>query len=271
MSERRNWWYILVAFALLLAPFALMVKPAQAAGTYVVTSTADTGGTCDSTPTTCTLRQAILSSNSDGVSSKINFNFTGSGNITITPSSALPVLTSTDTTITGLMNAAFQPRIIINGAGSLPYGISISSTADRTTIENLIFTGFRGQGSVPFGVAIYVNGADGVVVHGSYIGNIPGTTYDSSQANRIGILVSGGSGTTIGGIQDTYRNTISGNTSDGVVISTAANTTVVNNYIGVALDSLTSSATPVANGGNGIQVESSTGVTVGGSPINIIS
>lgn len=274
MSERRKVSpYFFIALAMLLAPFALVVTPTEAAGeTFVVTSTADTGGNCTATPNSCTLRQAINSANTVTGNNAITFSFAGSDNVTITPGTVLPQLTDVDTTITGILNPGFQPRIIIDGGGSLHYGISISATADRAIIEKLIFTGFRGTGSAPFGAAIYVNGADTVTVRGSYIGNLPGQPSAAGQPNNFGAYVNGGSGTTIGGLQDTDRNTIAGNVNDGVYITAASGTSLLNNYIGVVSEAASPfRATPRGNGRNGVQVEASADVTVGGSKPNVIS
>ncbi|MEI7643139.1 MAG: right-handed parallel beta-helix repeat-containing protein [Chloroflexales bacterium] len=266
MSERRNLWYLLAVVALLLAPFAITIQPALAAGAYIVTSTADTGGTCISA---CTLRQAITSANTDLINSTISFNFAGSGNITIAPSAELPSLSEPGTTISGQINTtSFLPRIIIDGGGTRFYGLSISASASNTVVENLIFTGFQGTRLFPPVAAIYVDRANAVTIKGSYIGNVPGVAYAASQANKLGVFVLGGSAT-IGGPRLTDRNTISGNTGDGVIFSSATGGSVLNSYIGVVPS--VSQVSPLANSGNGVQVESSTGVTVGGTPPNIIS
>ncbi|MEI7770280.1 MAG: hypothetical protein WCI67_09850, partial [Chloroflexales bacterium] len=273
MSERRNFWYLLVAMALLLAPFAVAGRPALAAGgTYIVNSTLDTGGTCP-TASTCTLRQAINSANADGGSSSITFDLTTLTNITITPSTELPPLTEAGTTISGQVNgSSFQPLIIINGGGTLTYGLAIShdasNTADNTVVENLIFTGFQGTSTVPAGAAIFVNSAHAATIRGCYIGNVPGVTYASSQANKVGVLVLGGSAT-IGGVNATDRNTISGNIGDGITFSSAIGGSVLNSYIGVIPGG--AQASPLGNGGNGVQIASSPGVTVGGTPLNVIA
>jgi CSLREA domain-containing protein len=276
MAARKYWLYLLPILALLWAPFVLVPRQTFAnPDEYIVTSTDDTGGNCDATPTSCTLRQAINSANDDGVPSEILFSEALGSSVTISLSALLPPLTEPDTTITGLLNAGNAPRVRIDGGETLTYGLSVTATADDVAINKLIFTGFQGTGAEPNGVAIYVSGAEGTRIRGNYIGNLPGQNYASAQANNIGILIADASDVTIGGTEDTDRNTISGNVNDGVRVTNSSSITLNNNFVGVVTDFADAPlfrAKPLANGGSGIQLSDTDQSQIGANNLpNVIS
>jgi CSLREA domain-containing protein len=271
MAGRKHWLHILSVFLLAAGAILLVPGAVRAAGSYIVTSTADTGGNCTATPTNCTLRQAITSANTDGVASTITFQF-APGNVVITIGSPLRI-EAPDTTITGSLNAAFQPRIRIDGGGTVSAGLRISSANNR--VEKLVFTGFRGENAVPSGSGIYITtaAAIGNRIVGNNIGNIPLITFDPAHGNNYGIVIDGGaSNNIIGGPEDTERNVISGNIRDGVQISSADRNSVFNNYIGVALElSAEGTIIPIGNGINGVQISEGSENTIGGIDPNTIS
>ncbi|NJM05380.1 CSLREA domain-containing protein [Candidatus Gracilibacteria bacterium] len=273
MARRTQWLRLLSVFLLAAGAILLVPGAVRAAGAYTVTSTADTGGNCNTTPTNCTLRQAINSANVDGVASTITFQFTTSGNVIIAPDQPLPSISSPNTTITGLLsNVTFQPRVRIDGGGDLSVGFRISSSSNR--IEKLIFTGFRGASPVPGGAAIYITGTNATAntVVGNYIGNIPFTTYSPDFANNFGVVIDGrAENNTIGGVNDTDRNVISGNNFDGIQITNSDGNTIFNNFIGIAADLNTLTIAPLGNGVNGVQVSDGALNVIGGIKPNIVS
>jgi hypothetical protein len=161
------------------------------ANTYTVTTTADSGAG--------SLRQAILDANANPGADTISFNITGSGVQTITPSSALPAITS-PVTIDGFSQpgslANTNPTgqglnavLLIEVVGSL--GVSTSDT----TIRGLVI---HGTGSGTFvGVKINNGAFSNNKVEGCFIGT------DAAGLTRIdqgfSVQVShGGSADTIG-------------------------------------------------------------------------
>jgi parallel beta-helix repeat protein len=94
------------------------------------------------------------------------------------------------------------------------------------------------SGNTTRGVLIASAGSNSNTIAGNYIGTdasgmnaVPNVTYGVE-------LQSGVSFTTIGGPTAAYRNIISGNTSNGVHLTTANDNTVSMNYIGVGSDGL---------------------------------
>src|SRR6187399_2127950 len=86
----------------------LALAASAGANTYTVTSTADSGAG--------TLRQAILDANANSGADTIEFNIAGSGVHTITPATALPVITS-PVTIDGYTQAGSSPNTQPVGQG----------------------------------------------------------------------------------------------------------------------------------------------------------
>ncbi len=104
--------------------------------------------------------------------------------------------------------------------------------------------------------------ATGNVLQGNYIGtNAAGA---AALANSVGIE-DAGNHNTIGGSVSGARNVISGNSSDGILLdSTASAETLQSNYIGLDV----SGKLAPANGGNGIEINSSSNTIGGNSGVN---
>jgi PKD domain/FG-GAP repeat len=142
---------------------------------------------------------------------------------------------ATDNTIGGTVAAA---RNIISGNAE---GVMIEDGDPTGTVvaENLIGTDIKGTSSVP---------------------NLTG-----------GIIITGGSGTTIGGVVGLALNVISGNEGDGVDIdSDSASTLVEGNFIGTDQ----TGTEPLPNTGDGVSVDDASSVTIGAtmqSAGNVIS
>ncbi len=109
---------------------------------------------------------------------------------------------------------------------------------------------------------VIVNGCNGTIVTGNYIG----TTSAGSSAvpnSQAGVYLTNGSqNTTVGGPNPGAGNVISGNTGDGIDLNGVSNTTVQGNYVG--LDS--AGATAMPNHAAGIALFSgATSNTIGGT------
>jgi len=213
----------------------------------------DSSVNCSTGSRTCTLREAIIQANANPLPSKVTFGFSNCYlNGVYTPKnlnidSVLPDI-STSITIDGYTQPGsvvntqedgFNARlcILLNGQGSVPYAFRTTSSSSLTA-RGLIFVGFNEEavrlqgGNTPHSIA------------GNQFGGIAFT-----QANADAIYVTGSQGTAyIGAFDDiTSYNVIVGSTGAGVRIdSSAGNTAVANNLIGVYGDGRTTTAN---NGG----------------------
>jgi len=217
----------------------------QLPSTFLVTNTNDSGAG--------SLRQAILSANSNPGLDTIAFNIGGGGVQTINPASALPTITD-PVIIDGTTQPGFagKPLVVLNGsqAGSQAYGFTIS--AGSTTVRGLVINSFGG-----LGFAVETNG--GNVIQGNYIGTDASGTM--SQGNGIGVDITNG-GNLIGGTGPGTGNVISGNITNGITIwgSGPVGNLVQGNFIGTD----PTGTVAVANGWNGVAI-AGPGNTIGGS------
>ncbi|MBK8466695.1 MAG: hypothetical protein IPL32_12775 [Chloracidobacterium sp.] len=233
----------------------------------VVTNTNDSGSG--------SLRDALNCANTTPGGDTITFNIVGAGVQTISPLSALPVITEA-VTIDGTTQPGFSgtPLIELNGtsAGGSIDGLSI--TAGGSTIRALIINNFGGDGIQITAVA------GGNTITGCYIGtNAAGTASASNDQN--GILINGSPNNVIGGTTADLRNIISGNGvngfHDGVEITgeAADGNQILGNYIGLG----SNGTTDVGNAGSGVRILSGsdstviggTTTTAGAAPGNVIS
>ncbi|BBB28359.1 DUF4347 domain-containing protein [Neptunomonas japonica] len=173
---------------------------------------------------------------------------------------------------TGTTNNTVQGNFIgtdITGTisvGNTAAGIEISSNADANTIggttvaaRNIISGNSDG---------IYIQNADGTIIKGNYIGTDVTGLLDLGNSDRGIQIESGADNTIIGGTTSAARNVISGNNSDGIIISDGASpgtgttgTVIQGNYIGVGSDSTTA----ISNGTNGIRITTESNHTIGGT------
>lgn len=207
---------------------------------FTVTTTADSGSG--------SLRQAILDANSSVSSNNIIvFNIAGGGVQTISPVSALPLIT-TPQTIDGTRQPGYagSPLIELNGtnaAGSLG-GLVVMS--NNSLIKGLTINRFKDGAAIIFG-------GDYNTVQSSYLGTFAdGNSAPATNNNKYGVDVQSNIGyNRIGGTNPTLRNILSGNSSAGVSIRLGTNVAngIYGNYIGMGANG----TTPVPNLGNGIE------------------
>jgi hypothetical protein len=197
--------------------------------------------------------------------------------------------------------ASYNARNIVSGStGS--NGISISTCSTSVVIQGN-FVGLAADGKTAYGnksVGISISNSTPITIGGPSlaqrniisgntsnamnIGNCPNTTIQNNyigvdstglllRGNQSGISVSGSNNLLIGGSSYNTRNIVSGSTAGtGINISTCSTSVVIQgNFIGLAADG----TTPYGNnGGNGLLVQTSTPVTIGGTTLaqrNVVS
>ena len=267
-------------------------KTALAASTIVVNSTADD----QDNDGECTLREAIVASNTDTASGAlageciagsgddiINFNIAGAGVRTIVPLSQLPPIEAKVD-----INGYSQPGATANTAiAPAALNGNLLIEIDGTNVANyaLLFDGDTagGAGSSVRGLVInrfgenntIVIGANNITVAGNYIGTDPTGLIDFGNTGP-GITWQYGTTDTfdakIGGLSPADRNLISGNEDAGSYPSNGW--TFQGNFIGVDATGLVAMGNSTAGASGGISADNCTDVTVGGDKpgaINVIS
>lgn len=245
---------ILLVLLIVPAVLGLTALPAQAL-TFTVNSTADPGtGVCDVAE--CTLREAITLANATALADDIVFNIPGTGQHTISVTTALPNITQ-PVTIDGFSDPDDPGRIELDGTATI-LGLVVTGSGTGTTIKGLVIN--------DFGEGIRL-GASGNTIQGNYIGTDP--TGLVADGNFYGIFVTA-SGNQIGGTGAGQGNVISGNTNDGVQII-ASNTVLEGNLIGLGANG----STDLGNGNQGVHLSgSASNTTIGGTAAgarNVIS
>ena len=143
-------------------------NPLQRGPLFTVTNTDDTGGMC--LITSCSLRQAILAANArpnGAAPDQIVFNLPGGGAQTISPRSALPVISDPvvidATTVANQLitldgaQAGSSDGLVFSGGGSTVRGLTITHFAKNGIV-------ISSSGNTVIGNTITANGQAGVVV-----------------------------------------------------------------------------------------------------------
>ena len=225
---------------------------------FQVTNTGDNGGANPAPGAgTGTLRQAIIDSDAATPGpNTIDFSI-GTGTQTISLASALPSIT-VPVTIDGTSQPGYTNSSLIDldgtSAGTGVKGLVLAAGSGGSTIRALVISNFAGAG-------ISITTADNTI-EGSYIGtNVTGTVAEGDGGSGITIV---GTGNTIGGATTGTGNVISGTTGTGDGISVAAasaDNLIEGNYIGTNA----AGTAALANLGYGIDVNGSSGNTIGGA------
>lgn len=210
---------------------------------FTVTTTSDDNGVCDSS---CSLREAINAANGSAGPHTIAFNLPGSAPFVIAPTSPLPQILS-ETTIDGSTQPGFSsaPIVELSGAAAGGSGHGLEIVTGGVIVQSLVINGFSGAGIRFFFAA-------GGAVRNCYIGT--GANGLSAVPNQTGIFVESSNGVLIGGPNALEGNVISGNSDDGIrffAVGFNSNNNFRGNRIGVGADN----ATPLPNGGDGIELE----------------
>ena len=240
--------------------------PPANTGTFVVTTTADTG--------IGSFRRALDSANTKEGLNIIAFNIPGSGVHTITPLTPLPQITDA-TIIDGYTQPGSNPNsngpgqsnnavilIEINGTNSQPgnYGACININSSNVTIKGLVI---NRSPNAAIGIHFYNQQPSGIVIEGNFIGT--NSTGTQALANNYGVQIEVCKGVTIGGTSPESQNLISGNTINGIGIGTlsagGSNHIIQGNLIGTD-----ASGTNAIPNGTGIRLAYQTrNVLVGGT------
>ncbi len=258
-------------FAWIFALVILAAVPAQAQ--FVVNSTGDepdtssVDGVCLTGSGTCTLRAAIQQANASAGANTISFSIPGAGPHTITPATALPIITGPitidgytqpgATPNTNPTDPAVGPRlgsnavlmIVLNGAGLNANGLDIQ--AGSSTIRGLVINGFDFD-------KIFVNGAQSGgsanVIEGNFIGTDVTGMIDASPAG-FGIRIVQSPNNVIGGVLPAQRNVIAGNNLTNILVNLAGLTGVSGNVkIQGNLIGTNAAGTAVLGAGTGIRL-----------------
>ncbi len=275
------------AITLVMAATGFAAQPSTVAAstTFVVNRVGDASDNnladakCDTSASSgnqCTLRAAIQESNDTSGTDTINFNVTSTSK-TIAPTSPLPKITGR-VTINGYTQSGASAntkavgndavlKIVLDGVNAGAGSAGLDVRANSSTIRGLVIQRFDGPGILLV--------ATGGIVRGNFIGtNTAGTV---ARPNCFGVMVTGAN-SVIGGDTPSARNLISGNDcasasgGDGIQVvgSSAAGTSILGNYIGTTKNGLAA----LENGSDGVELNGTTGVTVGGTTTgarNVIS
>lgn len=267
-----RWRVVFAVICILVLVADFEFEPTRSASaaptTFVVNSTADTGGTCPTT-TTCTLRQAINSANTTGTATevdRITFNIPGAGVKTISPATQLPPITQPvsieGNTQPGSSCGPTRNLLIeiVNG-GPATVGLLaahvIASQNQQSTLRGMTVRGFSTY-------QVSLGRGSGHIVECMNIGTNAAGTAASGVAAFIGIYAAPASnGPTIGGDSANDRNIIT-NAETGVYVGSDF-TDVLGNYIGLSANG----STPIPNN-IGISIAADS-VIIGGGNGNVIS
>lgn len=239
-SKKQAWWASAGSWCALLI--------SGSAANFSVINTQDSGPG--------SLRNAILSANATSGTDSISFSIPGAGVRTITPLTALPVVTDS-VIIDGSTQPGFSgtPLIELNGANVLTVSDGLRLETSHCVIRGVILNRWKSDG-------IELQGGGNHVVEGCYIGVSSNGIVDQGNSQN-GIFVNGSSSNRIGGSSSAQRNIISGNDDNGLLIQGihAAQNRIEGNSIG-----LNASGTLVlGNNDHGIWVDSAPKTQIGGT------
>lgn len=225
-------------------------------------------GICQTRTGFCSLRAAIMESNSRPGGNVIRFAIPGEGPHSIKPNEVLPTLES-QLVVDGYSQPGAHPNSLQIGSDAIVM-IGLSG-AVQSNGNGLNITGgnsvVRGLAITDYSIGIVI-GSDANVIEGNFIGTeLSGST---SSSNRTGVFVQqGATGNTIGGSTPEARNLISGNSNEGLAVL-GTGTRVSGNLIGTDV----TGTAAIANDQVGISIRGATNTLVGGllpTESNVIS
>jgi hypothetical protein len=202
------------------------------------------------------LRDAIINANATVGTDTITFNIPGSGVKTIGVIVPLPDITD-KVVIDGTTQPGYagSPLIEIDGiALNFSSGDGLVIKAGGTTVRGLSICNFRG------GNGINLNGSDGNLIQGNYIGVAANGT--TARQNSRGIQLTNSSNNVIGGTSAAARNVISGNQGSGIEITSGNGNVIQGNFIGT-----TATGTVGLSNLTGVQIFNTTSINnvIGGT------
>jgi CSLREA domain-containing protein len=215
--------------------------------TITVNTTSDQNGT----GANCSLREAIISANTNAAFGGCTAGSPGLDTIVFNLSVVVPPTISIGSTGSGPLPDITEPvvidgssdgRVELDGtsAGNSADGLKLSLFSGGSTFRSLVINRFQGT-------AIRLTDSSNNSVQNCYLG-IDATGSIAQSNAQYGIHISGGGSNVIGGTATSARNVI----SNGIYLESTSNNQVLGNYIGTDA----SGTTAVGNGGS---------VTVSGS------
>jgi hypothetical protein len=214
---------------------------------FVVSNTHDSGAG--------SFRQAIMDANGHAGPDDIRFAITpAASSYTIALQTSLPGITDpVDVDGTSQSGYAGTPIIEIDGGGHAGDGLLLGPGSDGSTIKGLAIANF------PAGAGIHVQ-SNRDVIESNFLGtNLAGT--GPGPGNQTGLLIDGGTGNTIGGVNPGELNLISANQGFGMSLSFASNSTIQGNDVGTDITGMAA----LGNGNDGITDFFGQANTIGGS------
>ncbi len=156
--------------------------------------------------------------------------------------------------VRGMGNSIAGNMVGVDRTGTFSIGNGVGvNVASEGASDNTIGGFSPGARNIISGnqVGVLVDGVDGTLVIGNYIGT--DQTGLMAVPNQTGLMIEGSTGTTVGGFTPGRGNLISGNSSSGIEISNAAasDNLIQGNLIGVGA----SGTANLGNGGAGILFE----------------
>ncbi len=242
------------------ALLSLLAWPAWAAN-LVVTNTADSGPG--------SLRQALLDANATPELDGIGFAVPGAGPHVIRPTTPLPEV-SAPVGISGYTQSGSAVNTSAEAHNAV-IKVVLDGIATPPGASGLRFTNHSGSfvtglSIVDFTVGIVLSGGGAHKVSGCFLGVRPDGT---SGPNSTGVLVSGSTSNTVGGLAAGNRNLISANFQTGVELRDGADRTIVRgNLIGPDRSGLASQGFQW----HGVYIANASDTEIGsGSPLNAIA
>ena len=165
-------------------------------------------------------------------------------------------------------NVVLGNYIGIGADGSTALGATSNNvyvTGSNNTIGGTA-AGSRNVISASSASGVFITTGTGNVVQGNYIGTDATGMLDRGNAVR-GVEVWSANGNTIGGAAAGAGNLVSGNDSDGINVNLSNNTTVQGNVVGLNA----AGTAALANGRNGIRVNSANNLIGGSGAGNVVS
>lgn len=215
--------------------FFLLIFQIQniSATTFTVTNTNDNG--------TGTLREALTNASYyPGTGHHVEFNIPASdpgynatlGVWVIKPASTLPYIIKSGTVIDGTSQTTNQgntnllgPEIMLDGNNNaIDFGFFVSN-APNVIIKGFIVSSFL------YGIQIFGSLSQQCLVTGNYLGT--NATAGDSLGNFVGVEIFGGAKfNTVGGLDSTLRNVVSGNEHIGIRVFDASDNIIIGNFVG---------------------------------------
>lgn len=144
-------------------------------------------------------------------------------------------------------------------------GLSLNYAEGNTIGPGNVVSGNQTIGDPSWGYGIILYSSSGNSIVGNFAGTDPSGTFAIGNA-RAGIILEASSSNIVGGTTPETRNVSSGNTRNGVTLTSSSNNNqVLGNYLGVDV----TGTLAIPNGGDGAEIEDATGNTIG--PANVIS